>query len=280
MEIRHLAASQDGDFIAAAAFESEVEIWDLKNLSVIARFATRLDFGGRRLSIDRTGTILLVGNYENGVSCYSVPSGREIWHRRDLRKVQQCTVLPSNDRAAVAIEGKPAQIVRTDDGVTVEVVPNAKRLFYFEDGVFAVESTKHLRVCKDQTVSRIPKETFAILCLSRIGESLAVGYSGGPLQRLEPETGKVHWSHRLAGRHVLRTSPSLPDGLLYGIDWNYSQGSKYALKAWDWETGRTRTIKLLDGPTFEFVKNGNLLVCSDRRFIQCADGKVIGSVAL
>jgi hypothetical protein len=279
MDVRHLATSLHGDFVAAGAFETEVEIWGLKNLGVIARFGTRLNFGGKRLSIDRDGKVVLAGNYHTGVSCYSVPDGCELWYRKDLRRVQQCTVLPSNDRAVVAIEGKPAQIVRVSDGDTVDVIANAKRVFAFEDGVFAIESAKHLRVCRDQDSWLVRKETFGVLCASHIGESLAVGYSAGPLQRLDPETGKVHWSHRVAERHVLRISPSIHNGLLYGIDWNYSQGSKHALKSWDWETGRTRTIKLLNGTEFEFAKNGELLVCGNRRIIRCADGTVVRSVA-
>lgn len=78
--IRHLAACDRSSLIAAALFESTVQIWSLDSSQQIAEFETILDFGGQRLVLAADGKICITGSWSAGLAAYSVPDGRRLWH--------------------------------------------------------------------------------------------------------------------------------------------------------------------------------------------------------
>ena len=86
--IRHLAACDGGSLIAAAHFESKVQIWDWHDARQIGELETILDFGGRRLALAAGGSICITGSWTQGLAAYLVPNGECLWRRSDLVRVQ------------------------------------------------------------------------------------------------------------------------------------------------------------------------------------------------
>jgi hypothetical protein len=85
MGIRQIALSADGSRAALGAFTERVESWDLTTGAVTSAFDTTLDFGGERLAIDKSGSVVVAASYErNGIAGYNVENGKLLWHRRDL----------------------------------------------------------------------------------------------------------------------------------------------------------------------------------------------------
>ena len=89
MQVRHIAIARARPVAALAAFESQVAIWDLQTLRRTIEFETVLDFGGRRLALSSDGSCCIAGAYNrDGVAAYDTNTGRVLWSRRDLKKVQ------------------------------------------------------------------------------------------------------------------------------------------------------------------------------------------------
>src|SRR5882724_12685751 len=88
--VRQLATSRRGNVFAAGEFERGVHLYDLLTLERLRTIDTTLDFGGRRLAISNDGSTLIAGAYQvHGIAAYSCDTGKELWRRKDLKKVQQ-----------------------------------------------------------------------------------------------------------------------------------------------------------------------------------------------
>ena len=93
-DIRHIATSFNGQTIALAEFKKRVQIFDINSLEVISEFDTILDFGGRRLAISEDGKICICGCWErHGICAYETKTGKIVWQRKDLKKVQHIQTL-------------------------------------------------------------------------------------------------------------------------------------------------------------------------------------------
>jgi hypothetical protein len=96
-DIRHIATSFNGQRIALAEFNSLVQIFDITDQQVLSEFKTVLDFGGRRIVIDEDGEICFCGCWERyGICDYETTTGKLIWQRKDLKRVQHIQILRSD----------------------------------------------------------------------------------------------------------------------------------------------------------------------------------------
>jgi hypothetical protein len=73
--VRHIASS-NRSFIAIAAFEEWVEVWDVETALRISAFRTGLDYGGERLCLAPDGSICFAGAYDRyGVAAFRSANG-------------------------------------------------------------------------------------------------------------------------------------------------------------------------------------------------------------
>lgn len=138
--ISHLATSTDGDLFATATFERSVTVWSLKQRQLVAAFNTVLDFGGVRLAMaggERPKVI--AGAYlVHGVAGYDALSGEIVWHRKDLKGVQQVSVCEETRKVAVGLERGPLHVLDLETGETFFTFRGAKSAAIDPSGIFLV----------------------------------------------------------------------------------------------------------------------------------------------
>jgi hypothetical protein len=143
--IRHLAACDRSPLIAAALFESTVQIWSLDNSQQIGEFETTLDFGGVRLVLAADGKICIAGSWSAGLAAYSVPDGTLLWHRPDLVEVQLLTLDPSGRNVYCGFENRALAIVDVSTGTVSGTIKGALTVIFSRSGSdrLVVERERH-----------------------------------------------------------------------------------------------------------------------------------------
>jgi len=126
--IRHLAITDESAIVVVAIFESNVQIWSWKTRQLLGELETILDFGGRRLALTPDGRICIAGSYHRGLAAYSVPDGRLLWHRRELRKVQLVNLSASGSEIYCGDDRPSVHIIETATGNSLGKIARADRI--------------------------------------------------------------------------------------------------------------------------------------------------------
>lgn len=133
--IRHLAVSNDAAIIAAACFEKTVQIWSGQTGQQIGEFNTLLDFGGQRLALTPDGTTCIAGAWgklgrgPRGLAAYSVPDGKLLWNRHEIRHIQYVSILDAGRKIFCGTDNTAAQIIETATGNMIEKIKAARKLW-------------------------------------------------------------------------------------------------------------------------------------------------------
>jgi hypothetical protein len=109
-------------------FESRIQIWSWRTRQQLSEFETILDFGGRRLALTPDGGVCIAGSFHHGLAAYSVPEGRVLWHRRDLRKVQLVTLSASGREIYCGVDGPSVQIIEAETGSSLGKLAGASEI--------------------------------------------------------------------------------------------------------------------------------------------------------
>jgi outer membrane protein assembly factor BamB len=270
-DIRHMATSYAGPTMALAEFEKRVQILDLNNWQVIAAFDTILDFGGRRLAISEDGGILICGCWERyGICAYETRTGKLIWQRKDLKKVQHIQALHADKGkffAQFAIGASRTFDIYT--GADNDKITGAD--FYFEsrfDAIDVVDKSSKIQIADRQTrkaTINIPRQSFATMDIAIADNSFAVGESAGPLCCYDIRSGRMKWKIASGKEHYMRLCFNQQLDKYLGVSWSYGKGGDKTLRYIDKENGTVEQEVNIGSPgETEFALSGQWLVSSDR----------------
>src|SRR5262249_49919933 len=107
---KEFRVSNDGSFVAVGSENGDVcgirvedsRRYDLPGVSY--------SFGGRRLAFDpQSGTLFSGAYYNTGIGAYEVETGNQIWHRRDLKKLQRIAHDSRNGLVYCTFEGRASK---------------------------------------------------------------------------------------------------------------------------------------------------------------------------
>ena len=206
--IRHLAITDEPSIVAAAFFESRVQIWSWRTSQQLGEFETILDFGGRRLALTPDGRICIACSFHHGLAAYSVPDGRVLWHRRDFRKVQQVTLSASGREIYCGVDESLVHIVEAETGSALGKVARASEI------VSSQVSPHELVVKRDKYVVQgpgeleIPTNSFALLDAAFSPESVCLSEPKTGIRCIDLASGSLLWHHKTLGANDLAFNPS------------------------------------------------------------------------
>ncbi len=230
-----VVASSAGHRVLFAAFEKHVEIRDLASGARSDILETTFDFGGRRLALsDPLDGVLAAAYHVSGVAFYSASLQREVWRRKDLKKIQ-CVTL-SRDGLTGYCGFVASALVALDlrTGETTYSLRGARELHESPyDAVHFVDAT-HPCVVDSRGVRRfvVERTTFAFLGVAFAPGLLLLSESGGPLRCLDVSSGRERWRHTSApDSHVLNLAHDESDGDIVAVEFRYeSDGAKRLLR--------------------------------------------------
>src|ERR1017187_8983145 len=132
--IRHLAITDQLSIVAAAMFSNTVQIRSWETAEQLGEFETMLDFGGSRLALTPDGSICVVGAWgqpgrgARGLAAYSIPDGRILWNRKDIRHIQYVRLSGTGREIYCGVEGSAAHIIETASGDPIRRLKSAKQI--------------------------------------------------------------------------------------------------------------------------------------------------------
>lgn len=201
--IRHVVVSDEGSLVAAALFESTVQIWNWHKAQQIGEFATVLEFGGQRLALAAAGSICIAGSWTQGVAAYSVPDGHCIWRRPELLEVQLLTTTASGQEINCGLERRPLVVLDARTGNIIRTVKGASRIISSRFGTYEfIEERHNYRIAGKYTLE-IPSMSFGLHDASFSPQSLCISEPNAGIRCVELESGRQVWHHpELSADHV------------------------------------------------------------------------------
>jgi len=283
-DVRHIACSYDGGVIAVGEFERNIQTWNAESRQRIADFETTLDYGGRRLAINRDGTLCAVGAYHrHGIAVYDATPGDELWRRRDLKGIQSLTFSHDGVWLRCCFGDKPCHVIDIETGETNCTVRGARRIaesefdrasLLFSDGLayFCVVDPSY------KPIARIEKTSFAPLGVAFSPGRVCISESGSVIRCCRISDGKEEWTYKpKKGNHALRLTYNESAGVFAAIMWAYECGGPYSLVLLDQEVGSIREVAVIEHSwEFGFFRKGSALVCSSGSVLETVSGKLLG----
>ncbi len=300
--VRQLATSDGGSLVAAAEATQRVHIFDLESYSRVAAFETILDFGGRRLALAADGRYCAAGAYiAQGVAVYDAISGRLVWQRKNLKKVQRVQFRKDGSALLASVEGGPTYILDAQTGVTRGTLPKVTDLqqspfsstqLACSSGWYVLrsesgESKIDLRAPGNFCQAAFTPRSVVLEALEPTGVVVA-GARPSPQEQLHVivscslADGQSRWRHLLPpGTNIQRLGFAEEAGEVIAVVWSFVSGDDKRLIRLDMDSGSVRHEQPLRGPPYatEFANRGRLLVTSDGDVINIADGIVAGRLS-
>ena len=195
--IRHLAVCDDSPNIAAAVFESTVQIWCSDDAQQIGEFRTTLDFGGKRLALAADGRICITGSWNAGLAAYLVPTGALLWHRRDLVEIQTLSIDASGRNLYCSFESRPLAVIDVDTGIVTSTINGAEEVFFsrFGDHSLIVERQKY-RVQGDHEFEITPQSPCGMQDAAFSPEAVCISEPMTGIRCFDIRSGVQRWHHR------------------------------------------------------------------------------------
>lgn len=271
-EIRYISTPFEGQIIALAEFEKAVQVIDLSTFSTISEFDTVLSFGGRRLAISEEGNICVAGAWaRHGICGYETNSGKLIWQRKDLKKVQHIqTTRTDKNRIFAQFEIGASRFIDINTGADIEKINGA--ILFFESKfvpINIVDKSTKIEIIERNTkrmICKVERQSFATLDTAILPDSFVVSEAGGPLSCYDIFTGQLKWRRRLnEDGHYLKIAYNEKLEQLIGVTHSFMAGGNKKLHRININSGNLEKAEDIDNPTeIEFVMDGQMLVTSDK----------------
>lgn len=196
LKVRHISISEQKPHVALGAFERQVEVWNYQSGQRVSAFDTVLSFGGQRLAISKDGDRVLAAAWARyGLACYDAETGKLIWQRRDLKKVQAITLSKDGASAFCGIDSRPCLSIAISNGIEHRSFRGARHRVESSNSEFAVVDRARPEVFGPDGRRRfkIVRTTFAVLAWAICSQSLLLSEAGGPVRCLDLPTGEELW---------------------------------------------------------------------------------------
>lgn len=283
--IRHVAAARTGSILAAGEWEHLVHLYDLRTRRLIQSLVTTMDGGGERLAISTDGRILVAGAYlVHGIAAYCAESGRELWRRKDLKKVQHLRFNNDDSRVLCTFNSGPCQSLNLETGKSGKTLRGVRGIWESPFGaVRFIERSRGLDYTIadfEAPIATIPRVRFAVLSAAFSPSIVCISEAGGPVRAFDVSTGAEVWRHvPNNGLHFLRLSFCEPQQSFVGISWPYKRGGRMLLERFSPDDGKPCPIaELFPQGEMVFCQHGSLLISASGSILDVVSGNHIGSL--
>ena len=194
--IQYLAIADENAVVAAASPEGTVQIWNWRTRQQLGEFKSIMDSGGRRLVLTLDGRICIAGSWTCGLAAYSVPDGQVLWHKRDIREVQEVTLSASGREVYCGVDSNSVHILATETGTPVGKVARAVTIISspHDSREMTVKEDKYL--IQGGSELEIPAASFALHTAAFSPESVCFSEPNAGSRCIDLLTGELLWHHK------------------------------------------------------------------------------------
>lgn len=275
--IRHLAVCDQSPFVAAAFFEANIQIWSWKSGQQLSEFETILDFGGRRLILSPGGNICIAGSWKNGLAAHSVPDGKVLWHRKDIRQVQRVTVGASGQKLYCGVEKPLIFVIDIETGKTLGEIRGASTVIASQvgpDELVCKRGDRYLVRAGQENELQIPAISFGLHSAAFSISSVCLSEPRTGIRCIDLDSGTSIWHHEALSTNRLVFNSS--DEEFYCVAVANTPPRKRSLVRLASDLLECKQILDL-GPCWEnaFSPSGELLITKDGDVWQTSTGKLL-----
>ena len=279
--VRQVVASSTGSRVVVAAFEHDVEVWDLDTRRLVGAFATGVDYGGRRLALSDSADVLIAGAYRrSALTAHATDTGEIRWMRPELRKVQTLSLSADGERLFCGRQGFPCEVLSVSTGVTLDRIRGTSWIvespwetvcFFDQHRPVVVNTVTGKKVY-------IALQSSAILDAVFAPERLVISEMGGSVRCVSLTDGGELWCYTPdEGRHVLDLTYRPNDDVIVGVEWSYARADESTMRSWDASTGASMSRIDLDPRVphvYAFCQRGESIVTPARQVLSTVDGEL------
>jgi WD40 repeat protein len=283
--IREFATSTKSALVAAAFFESTVQVWDLKSQTQTCEFPTLFSSGARNLALAADGRMLVAGlsTVSGGVASYEVPSGNKLWERT-LNFPSRLQFDPTGYSILCTINRKSMLRIDASTGTTIELVDGIVRCIEgpYGDSLFVPlkEGGRPYSLIAAGRNFEISRLSFALLSAEFSPQSVCLAEAAGPVRCISRDDGRLQWicdpdknSHVL----LLHYSPRLD--AFFGVLRHLNISGLSNLVRFDVTSGMMERVCDLDSWDVAFVDATDQLVTSSGEIRDLSDGALVGRLS-
>lgn len=276
--------------VVAADHLGEFQIWNPRTGEKLAQFNTVFD-GCNRLAVSAHGESAIAANWRkgknDGVACYETSSGREIWHRSDLRQVQSMGFSEQSDWVWCKVDNRPAHCLDAKTGSTLKVSRAVEDVFESPYTAHALLARKRdLAIGASEKSVSVPRlspslwepafSQDAVCVCEAFSPTIRPSITQGIIRCLELDSGSERWRYKCPEGHFMQTISYQDDGFFYGVQSGCDhQGWAVALIRLASEMGSCTELCRLSPPPPYFGGFGDgILVTPEGDVVSLASGGV------
>lgn len=280
LKVRHISISEQKPYVAFGAFERQVEVWNYQSGKRVSAFDTILSYGGQRLAISKDGDRVLAAAWaRHGLACYDAHTGKLIWQRRDLKKVQRINLSRDGASAFCGIESRSCLGIAVSSGEELCSFRGAKSRVESSYSEFAVIDRTRPEVVgpNGRRGFKIERTTFAVLAWAIGSETLLISEAGGPVRCFELSSGEELWRYKPPiGTHYIDLAYSEALAQFLGVCWPYEYGGAKELAWFPPQGKQPEELHDLGNPAeTAFSPDGGILISSTGEIFDTQRGAVV-----
>lgn len=282
--IRELAASKNSLSIAAAFFESTVQVWDVRTRTMTSQFPTLFCLGARNLALAPNAATLVVGlSAAHGqVAAYEVPSGKKVWERA-IAYPSSLRFDPGGQSILCSNNRKSVLRLETRTGATIQTINGVRRYIEGPNGeVLVVPAGKEkdgYQLNAGGRTFHIRRTSSALLDAVFSPDSVCVTETKGPVRCISRDDGSLRCMFDFGTEsHVPRLHYSPKLGVFWGILQNLNRPNFRHLIRFDVASGAYERICDLNSWEEVFLDATDQLITSSGEIRDLSNGAVTGQL--
>lgn len=280
--VTNLQACWSGKILVSVNSNGSVSVWNTKTLELVCEFASTIDSSGQQLAVCPRDLYIIVGAYHrHGIAAYDPLSGREIWRRKDIKRVQTLASSFNQPTVFACFSDQSAQALNIRNGETLF----KKRMVrdFFDSPLetctlIDIDRRKYeFHNAADQKVFDIKIEGCRLQSVAFAPGIFAVADHGTFVRCFSSGSGKEVWRFTPTyGSHVVSLGYNPTERMFFGLESPYAFANSTDIIALDPENGACVSRFPIRSPsTCTFINQAASLACSDGLVYEAATGKVL-----
>jgi hypothetical protein len=253
---KEFRVSNDGSFVAVGSVDKDVCVIRVADNRRYDLPGVSYDFGGHRLAVDPQSGTLFSGAYHNtGIAAYEIETGNRLWHRRDLKKVQEIAYDSRHAVVYCAFKGRAAKPLNARDGRERRSIRGLEGFHFSKDssvGVFELDDVRlENRVAGATHI--LPRQSWGVLDVAFAAKAVVLSWVGGPVVSYNAQTGEELWRYATEGTHAFSIAPSSDETAVWVAEQPYKEPPWHRLRLISSAGQVIREIRCALGHSFEIL---------------------------